>query len=527
MILPRTTSAQPPVEHQAGPMASREKTASTVPRGTTAGAANGPETRRETAEAADPRRLLIYAAGIAVLAGVLRWVAAGDDFWQDEIWSWVRTIQYPSTLKLLFVNDENNHILNSWFMTWLGPDRFWFYYRLPNVIAGTGSVLLAGWINRRRGAAAVLAGMTLLGASYLLVHYSSEARGYGLVVFFSLLAFALLDATTNRPAFGLDLAFAVACILGVLSQAVFVYAFASLLAWAVMRRLSDLRLSKLGAPELRHINASRRAWWMHTLVRFGIPIVFMAWLYWINLRLRMNAGGPILPFFGVISQTLSLTVGGPWAGAGAVTAALATTVVLIAAIVRLRRTHDDTWVFYACILFVMPIALLLGTMRNEIYPRYFVISVAFACILLGQVFAVCWDRGGVTRGTVVVLLLLILIGDSGHIARLVLVGRGRYFAALDDIVTATKSPEVRIGSDFDFRNRMLVGFYARMFNRPIIYFDKKDWPDDGPEWYLAQDLDPDGHFPAEVTVSGHTYALQNEYPYAGLSGWRWGVYRRQ
>jgi hypothetical protein len=508
-------------------MASRDKSASTVPRGATAKAATRSEQRLEAADRSDPRRTLIYAAGIAILAGVLRWVAAGDDFWQDEIWSWVRTIQYPTTLKLLFVNDENNHILNSWFMAWLGPNRDWFDYRLPNVIAGTGSVLLAGWINRRRGGAAVLAGMTLLGASYLMVHYSSEARGYGLVVFFSLLAFALLDATSNRPSFGLDLAFAVACVLGVLSQAVFVYAFASLLAWAVVRRRSDLLLSRLNAPELRHINASPRAWRMHSLVRFGIPFVFMAWLYWINLRLRMNAGGPILPFFGVISQTLSLTVGGPWAGAGAAVAAVTVTTVLIAAIVRLRRTRDDTWVFYACILFVMPIGLLLGTMRDEIYPRYFVISVAFACVLLGQVFAVCWAQGGVPRGIVVGLLLLILIGNSGHIARLVLVGRGRYFAALDEMAAMTKGLEVRIGSDFDFRNRMIVGFYARMLSKPLIYFDKKDWPDDGPEWYIAQDLNPDGHFPARVTVGGHTYALQNEYPYAGLSGWRWGVYRRQ
>ncbi|MCC7420266.1 MAG: hypothetical protein IT428_08305 [Planctomycetaceae bacterium] len=494
-------------------MASRDTTGSTPP--------------RDQIDEADPRRTLIYAMAIAFLAGVIRWVAAGDDFWQDEIWSWVRTVQYPSTLKLLFVNDENNHILNSWFIAWLGPNRDWFDYRLPNVIAGTGSVLLAGWINRRRGAAAVLAGMTLLGASYLMVHYSSEARGYGLVVFFSLLAFALLDATTNRPSFALDFGFAVACILGVLSQAVFVYAFASLLAWAVMRRRSDLRLVKLGAPELRQITSNRQTWWMHTLIRFGIPMMFMAWLYWINLRLRMNAGGPILPFFGVISQTLSLTVGGPWAGAGAAAVALAVTIVLIAAIARMYRNHDDAWVFYACILFVMPIGLLLGTMRDEIYPRYFVISIAFACVLLGQVFAACWDQGGVTRGAVAVLIVLILVGNGRHIARLVQVGRGRYFAALDEIVARTKSPEVRIGSDFDFRNRMLVGFYARMLNKPIVYVEKKDWPDDGPEWYLAHDLNPDGHFPAGVTVSGHTYALQKEYPFAGLSGWRWGVYRRQ
>lgn len=482
---------------------------------------------RDTADGANPRRALTYAVGVAFLAGLLRWVAAGDDFWQDEIWSWVRTIQYPSTFELLFVNDENNHILNSWYMAWLGPNRDWFDYRLPNVVAGTGSVLLAGWINRRRGGAAVLAGMTLLGASYLMVHYSSEARGYGLVVFFSLLAFVLLEATTNRPSFSIDAAFAVACILGVLSQAVFVYAFASLLAWALVRRRSDLRLSRLGAPELRHIQSSRQVWWKHTIIRFGIPIAFMAWLYFVNLRLRMNAGGPILPLFGVVTQTLSLSVGGPWAGAAAIATAVAAAVVLVAAVARLSRTRDDTWAFYACVLFVMPVALLLGAMRSEIYPRYFVISVAFACVLLGQVFAVCWDQGRITRGAALVLLLLILVGNGRHIARLVQVGRGRYFAALDEIVATTKSPEVRIGSDFDFRNRMIVGFYARMLTKPIVYFDKKDWPDDGPEWYIAQDLDPDGHFPVGVTVGGHTYALQNEYPYAGLSGWRWGVYRRQ
>lgn len=495
-------------------MASRHRIPSTLPPG--------------DFEGVDPRRVLAYAVVIAFLAGAVRWVAAGDDFWQDEIWSWIRSVKTPSATELLFVNDENNHILNSWFLVWLGPNRDWFDYRLPNVIAGTGSVLLAGWINRRHGSAAVLSGMALLGGSYLMVHYSSEARGYGLVVFFALAAYALLEATLERPSFWLDLAFGAACILGVLSQAVFVYAFAALLAWATLRRRHEIRFRSRGeAPaDAGSASAAPHLWRWHTALRFGLPILFMAWLYWVNLRIRLNAGGPVLPLFGVVSQTLALTVGGPWEGWGTVASAVALAGVLAAAVWRLFRTGDDTWAFYASVLFVMPVGLLLATMRDEIYPRYFVVSMAFACVLLGRVFAVCWSKDRATRIAAVLLLAAALVGDGRHVARLVQVGRGRYFAALDDVVAATKGHEVRIGSDFDFRNRMLVGFYARMLTKPVIYYDKKDWPDEGPEWYLAHDLDPDGRFLPEVTVSGHTYALQHEYPYAGLSGWRWGVYRR-
>ena len=59
-----------------------------------------------------------------------------------------------------------------------GPSAHSITYRIPAVLAGVGTVVMAGWISSRRGRLEALSAMLLVAASYPLIHYSSEARGY-------------------------------------------------------------------------------------------------------------------------------------------------------------------------------------------------------------------------------------------------------------------------------------------------------------------------------------------------------------
>jgi len=74
----------------------------------------------------------------------------------------------------------NNHPLNTLFVWMIGHQSAWYVYRLPSLVAGLGSVALA-W--RRSWIFAVFVAFRLpLGELF------TEARGYGLAVFFLLLA---------------------------------------------------------------------------------------------------------------------------------------------------------------------------------------------------------------------------------------------------------------------------------------------------------------------------------------------------
>ncbi|HVW01985.1 MAG TPA: hypothetical protein VHB77_16650, partial [Planctomycetaceae bacterium] len=87
-----------------------------------------------------------------------------------------------------------------------------------------------------------------------------------------------------------------------------------------------------------------------------------------------------------------------------------------------------------------------------------------------------------------------------------------------------------LGSDFDFRNRMVLSYYVPRLdaNRRIDYIDQSRRRADPPEWMLVHNLDRHAQPAADYIdpASGAPYRLQRYYPYAGLSGWSWAVYRR-
>src|SRR3954452_10860912 len=127
----------------------------------------------------------IAAVSIAiVLAIVLRIWASLDDFWLDEIWSWVKAMQLKSPLEVFTrVHHDNNHHLNTLVLYAIGRDAPFYLYRLPAVLAGIGTVLLCGWVARPWGRPAAVTAILLTGCSFLLIEYSSEARGYAYLLF--------------------------------------------------------------------------------------------------------------------------------------------------------------------------------------------------------------------------------------------------------------------------------------------------------------------------------------------------------
>lgn len=452
--------------------------------------------------------------GIALLALALRVVAASNDFWLDEVWTWMTTLQMESASDVLFrIRDENNHFLNTLWIYGLGPNASVMAYRFGSVVAGTLSVVVAGLMGARRSATAGWACSLLMATSYLQVHYSSEARGYGAVVCLSLTAFWLLERCVQQPSARHDWAFASVCVLGILAQPMFVYAYGSLGVWWLIQAWPQ--------------RAQLRRWIASGCRCHLLPVAFGAWLYAINVRHMVNGGGPIDPLLDVLAQTLSLTVGGPFASWPMKVVAVLALLMLAMALWRMARAGDGRWVFLTLVIAIMPALLLIVVNRSEIYPRYFVISAAFATVALGLMLAEGCQQAGRWRWASACLLVLIVSGNLGHVERLARFGRGSYRATLAWMFEQSSSGPLLVGSDHDFRNQMLLSFHQQFFERRIIYFDGQHWPPSGPDWFIAHRIEQGQEFDQKILPNRRTeYRLMRVVPYAGLSGWEWAIYRR-
>lgn len=466
--------------------------------------------------AAAARRFLIATVVLLVLAGLLRWDAALGDFWLDEVWTWFIAAQLKSAGQILTeVQQENNHYLNTWLVWRIGPDVPWIWYRLPAVLAGIATVALAGAIAARDRVESFVA-MLLTGGAYLLVHYSSEARGYASVVLFSALAYWLLDRSFLRRRILHEALFSLACVGGFLSQPMFLIFFGSAFLWAAWRWW--------------RLDPQPRNWLQHMACAFLLPTLFAGWLYVVDLSRTVNAGGTIYRLGDVVIETLSLTVGGPASGPVAVLIAAAVVAAFVAGLVILHRAGDDRRLFDLLVCVVVPAALLLVLRRNEVYVRYFLISVFFLLLLLASLLARLLRRGRWSRIAASVLIAAMLIGNAIHLQRLLRLGRGHYVAALELINAETRGPEITVSSDHDFRNGMLLAFYSARIPdlKPLRYISRNEWPAAGPEWVLLHDQSADYHPPSEFEGPNHRrYRLVRVFPYAGLSGWHWAVYRRE
>ena len=109
----------------------------------------------------------------------------------DEIWTITNFIQLPAGKLFFDLSLPNNHPLNSILVKWMyALPMAVEYIRLPHLLAGVLSVVLAGYLAKRMaGRNAGLWSMGFMAANAPLIVYSAQARGYALQVFF-LLAFA-------------------------------------------------------------------------------------------------------------------------------------------------------------------------------------------------------------------------------------------------------------------------------------------------------------------------------------------------
>lgn len=450
-----------------------------------------------------------------VLGGALRVFAAQGDLWLDEIASIAAARDLVNPLDVFLLPHDNNHHLNTlwlWFVDAIGGS---VAPRLLSIATGTASIALAALSFPSRRPWARIFAAALVAISFPLVTYASEARGYAPMVCWGFGALVLLRRAMSERGYAVAMAFGVVSVLGFLSHLSFSMFYAALVAWScwvvATRRIGVVRS---GRALLR----------LH-----GLPWVFLPVFYSVSLRDIAVLGAPSRSLFTTLGEVAALALGLPVSSDLLLAAALVAVVLFGVALASERRAGSDLWVFHLFAIAVIPALLLLLRPPEFAYPRYFLAPLSAFLLLLASLLGRWTSRGGAARRVAVVVCVAILVGNAVEIGRFLGPQRGSYRAAVAAMLEADATGRVRYGSDHVYRNGTLVEFYAAAIpnDTRFEYVDKLEWESAGPPaWYLRHEFAPvpeTNRF--RLLKQRYLYRFVEDYPYYGLSGWHWFVYR--
>ncbi len=461
------------------------------------------------------RAFFLAGAAILLASAALRILPAFGDFWLDEIWTYYLVQSVNGAWEIFDgIHHSNNHHLNSLLFYWIGDRENFVLYRIPSLVAGIASVALAWALGRRYGRQeAVFAGI-LTGFCFALIYFSSEARGYALAVFFALATTWLLDRAHDRPSAVVTASVSACSILGFLANLTFLFYIAGAFT------LSVARLARRREPPPR---AARKL-----AALYGPTLLAVAALVWVDLRVLRVGGGDPLDWALLASRSVGYTLGLPVA-AELAWPALACAAAIGAAAGRISwRAGDEDWLLVLVTVAVAP-AIVLGVMRPAVVEvRYFLIGIALYLVLASRLAAALFRAGGWRRVLCGVGLLLFGIGNAAHTVPFLRYGRGGYAEAVRFMAASSPQPAFSVGSNHDFRNEMILRFYARGLpeGRSLIYMLPGAAPRKGPDWLIFHASQrPDSVPPSATDVRGNRYRLAREFESGGISGFWWGVYR--
>jgi hypothetical protein len=458
-------------------------------------------------ESRSEQALLLIAAGAVVAGLLLRLGAARGDLWLDEIWSLQLASSARSPLDVFWtLHQSNNHYLNTLWMLTIGAGGSPMLQRMLAVVSGLGVVALAIAAPLRRGRIEAAVAAILLAGSRFMVHYGSEARGYGPAMLFALASFVSLDRFLETRRRRWALAFAVTASLGVLSHLTFVLILAAALSWAMVELIR------------------RRGAGVTDFSLLAIPLAVLAFLWVVDLRFLVVGGAPHTELAGVLRELLRVTFGaprGPWELSAAAFVAAAAYELF-----SLARERDTRTVFFA-VLFLAPVVSLVVWPPDYSAPRFFAVLVPLTLVLAAAGLARLARLGPWGRAAIGLALVAFAIGNGMQIASLFRDGRGHYRDAAELMLSRSAGGgAVTVGSLSDFRNRMVLEDQARRLGASdrIVYVERANLATHPPEWLLFIDFSEQPSTMQFIEVAHRPYALVQVFPYAGLSGWTWMVY---
>jgi hypothetical protein len=456
-----------------------------------------------------------------LLAAAVRMRSADTSLWLDEIWSirQVGGLTSPGQI-LTRIHSDSNHYLNSLWLYLVGSKGNWAGYRAPAVFAGVGATALAGWIGRRRSPATGLFALLLTGFSYVLIVYSSEARGYATLTLFALLAYGALDRhlTTHRP--GSGALFSCSATLGLLSHLTFAGFLIAAFPWALLR--------------LRRSHRPARSVVASLALCFVLPGAVFALLYAVDLRFLEVNGGATPGLARCAMESLAWTLGHPGGNALAATVAAASVaaLALVAGLAFLARTDPPAIVLFGGTIVVAPVLLVLCSGSDVLYVRYFIVPILFLLVLLSYVLGALYSSGRMGRIVSGVLLFGYLYCNGRQLPKLFALGRGDNAGAIAYLRDHSRDHPITVTGDIDFRIGTVVEFFraTEPADRSLRYLTTTQYSDRGVEWLVCEQesfKDPTPPDREYGDAEGHRFAFVKTFPAAPLSGLHWFIYHNR
>ena len=474
----------------------------------------------------------VVTVGIFVVVGFgLRLLAARHDLWLDEIWS-IDLVQGLSSPDQVFwrISHDNNHFLNSLWLYGLGPDQEPSLYRMPAVVFGTLSVIVAAHIGLRRSLATAIAAAALVSTSALLVTYGSEARGYAGLILALLVAVDAFDRSIGLCSQGWS-AQAPAdtirqrCVLGAAIGLGALFHLTMVAALPLFGAASVLRRRGAGQPWGQAIGDTL------TVLRPALILLVPAMgcvIGGIMARHGFEVGGAT-PFSAPhaldgIGTALRLASGLPETLPLWLVCCVCGLGIGLASVVWLDPTRR--WLVI-CGTVLLPCGLLALQLPNLEFPRYFLIPATIFTLVMADAIGALWDQGSHwSRLAAGALLAAILLGQTPSLNTLITVGRGSYTAVVERMASGETAT---YASDARFRVQTVIDFVAAHRHRSVAYIGPDAFCSTRPRWYIATDdaaprsADRIDLGPEACRASFDKIAT---YPTSALSGMAWTLYRR-
>lgn len=449
-------------------------------------------------------RLWLAVAALTLLGLMLRILAARGALWLDEAWSATFAEEAATPIGVIWrVNHDNNHILNTLWLQFVGADASPLVQRALAIVTGTAAIPLAASVGARRGAAAALIAALAFAISPMLVTYGSEARGYAPMIAAFLAMLVLVDRWLARgdpvPAIGL----AILALLGTLAQVLMIAPLLAITAWAgiVLRRRHGSGVAALGV--LRALG----------------PALAAAALVILVMSLAAHAApagftiGSYQPF-GVSDWTKGVAGAVAWAVGTEPIGRWTALFGLVAALALLAARHRDPRApLYAILILGLPLAYALLRVGNVSFPRYYL--PAAVCLLLVASDAL-GSAAGRARWAALALLALFVVGAVRLDTPLIADRRADPAVAIAAMRAAAPAGTTLILPDT--RMTPVFEWAARSARYPLHIVGTRC----APAPFLLLD---DGQPPTLRLCCG-TYRLLAARRAEGLSGTGWSLYRR-
>jgi len=466
----------------------------------------------------------VLAIGL-IAAAVLRIAGLWTELWMDEILS-VRLVEAVQSPLGVFadIHSDNNHYLNSLWLWAVGSRAPGWLMRLPPLVLGVALVAVVYRITRARGRTEAAVTAALFVVSYPLIHYSSEARGYGYLVLLTLLAYGAFRRWSAGGGWLAGATYAVVSALAFLAHLGFVTVFVAFLLWSVLEVLDskENRARSAGSHAAVHV----------------LPTVTLLVLYLVDVRFMTAAGGfAKLDPMESLAGAAGLVVG---VAPGAVAVAVAACAWAAIAF-GVRRRYADSRPETIFLVAAIVLSLVSGALPGYGYPRYYLTALLFSLLFLGHSIAAAMTS---ERWKVLGIALLVMVSavNLAQTLRFASVGRGMYREAAAYMAADAGFGPVTVAGSHDMGSVLALDYYGAPPGGEDVfeyychvastYGCSRARPsssrgEDPPRFYLLASLSDRFSPPEVLSVPDlDEYRFVRSYPKYGLSGVTWVLYER-